>query len=197
MALLILGVFSLDEQRMIIPEEYDCIDYDEKFISCEVAYTCAERYFDYSGNELDFSEYDRVFESNGLLCVRKGKNHGYIEIDGTVVVPLILSTFVNNDLELYKKGYIVTGERKLKGLATVAGEEILPQKYSEISVHDDFIIASERTDTNWCICDTLYDFGGKPILKGAYRHMYYDKNDQTLTVETPYGTELFGLQILE
>ena len=147
--------------------------------------------------ELDFSEYDRVFESNGLLCVRKGKNHGYIEIDGTVVVPLILSTFVNNDLELYKKGYIVTGERKLKGLATVAGEEILPQKYSEISVHDDFIIASERTDTNWCICDTLYDFGGKPILKGAYRHMYYDKNDQTLTVETPYGTELFGLQILE
>ncbi|MEA5143534.1 MAG: WG repeat-containing protein [Oscillibacter sp.] len=192
-----LGVFSLDEQRMIIPEEYDCIDYDEKFISCEVAYTCAERYFDYSGNELDFSEYDRVFESNGLLCVKKGEKHGYIEIDGTVIVPLILSTFVNNDLELYKKGYIVTGERKLKGLATVAGEEILPQKYSEISVHDDFIIASERTDANWCICDTLFDFSGKPILKGAYRHMYYDKNDQTLTVETPYGTELFGLQILE
>ena len=115
-------------------------------------------------------------------------------MDGTVIIPNILSGgCVNNDLELYQKGYIITGERKQRGFATVDGVEILPQKYADIVVYDDFVIASERNDTNWCICDTLYAYDGTPIIQGAYRRMYYDRNNRELTLETPRGVECFEL----
>lgn len=189
-----LGVYSLDKQEMIIPMEYDCIDYGEKIISCEIAYTGKEQYFDYDGNELDFSAYDHISEDKGLLRTWRNGKAGFIQMDGTVIIPNILSGgCVNNDLELYQKGYIITGERKQRGFATVDGVEILPQKYADIVVYDDFVIASERNDTNWCICDTLYAYDGTPIIQGAYRRMYYDRNNRELTLETPRGVECFEL----
>ncbi len=49
-----LGVYSVNLGRMIIPEEFDCIDYGDKMISCEIRYTGKEKYYDYDGNELPF-----------------------------------------------------------------------------------------------------------------------------------------------
>ena len=192
-----LGVFSIDEGKMIIPAEYDSIDYGKHIIGCEIPYTAKERYFDYDGKELDFSAYDSVFENNELLCVRKGKKFGYIHPDGTVVVPCILSSAgsaVNDALTLYRKGYIVTGENKQYGLTTVDGVEVLPQEYSEIITHDAFIIASKRNNTNWCIKDTLFTYNGTVILDGPYRKMLYDRHEQIFTVETPYGTKRFSVE---
>ena len=189
-----LGIYSVGQQRMIIPAEYDCIDYGEKIISCEIQYSCKERYFDYSGKELDFSEYDSVSEDDGLLRTWKDRKFGFIEMDGTVVVPNILSGGIGNDcIALYRKGYIITGDYKQQGLATVDGQEILPQKYAEIIAYKDFVVASERIEGNWCVCDTLYSYDGTPILKGPYRRICYDRDKMELTAETPYGKEYFRI----
>ena len=188
-----MGVFSIDRCEMIIPAEYDFIDYGNHIISCEIPYTSKERYFDYKGNELDFSAYDRVYENDGLICVHKEGKFGYIHPDGTVVVPCILSSghAFGDTLALYRKGYTITGEKKQYGLATIDGIEILPQEYSQIITHEDFVIASKRNDSNWCIKDTLFVYDGTPILDGPYRNMFFDRHERVFTVETPYGKKYF------
>lgn len=191
-----LGVYSLDKERMIIPEEYDCVEYGEKIIFCEPAYTCSDRCFDYDGNELDFLVYDRVSEKNGLLRTWKDGKAGYIRMDGTVIVPNILGSGSfsagNDEYKLFQKGYIITGERKEKGLAFVDGREILPPRYAEIMVYDNFVVASERTERNWCIRDTMTAFDGTPILKGLYRRIEYDRERGEVYAETPSGKVFFS-----
>ena len=192
-----LGVFSIGEGKMIIPAEYDSIDYGKHIIRCEIPYTSKDRYFSYEGKELDFSAYDSVFESNELLCARKGKKFGYINPDGTVVVPCILrsaGSAGSDALALYRKGYIVTGENKKHGLSTLDGVEVLPQEYADIILHESFIIASKRNDTNWCIKDTLFTYNGTVILDVPCRGMFYDRHKQIFTVETPYGTKRFSVE---
>lgn len=191
-----LRVYSMDRQEMILPAEYDfdCVDYGETIISCELQDTCKDLYFDYSGKELDFSEYDFVHESEGMICVVKGQKQGYITLDGTEIVPTILPVGFGDDaLKLYRRGYILTESNKLYGLSSVSGERVLPQKFAEITPHEQFVIASERTDGNWCVRDTLYGYDGKPIMEGPYRHMCFDEEQQELTVETPWGTEYYQL----
>ncbi len=190
-----LGVYSLELQKMIIPPEYDSIDYGDRIISCEIPYTARERYFNYAGEELDFSQYDSVSEFEGLLRTWKDQKCGFIEFDGTVVIPNILQGGMGSDcLALYRKGYVITGEYKSYGLVTVDGREILPQKYAEIIAYDDFIIASERLEGNWCIRDTLYNYDGTPILQGTYRNMQFDQRKRELSAQTPYGIVCFEVK---
>lgn len=89
--------------------------------------------------------------------------------------------------------YIITENHKMYGLSSAAGEIILPQKFAEIITHEHFVIASEKTDGNWCVRDTLYGYDRKPIIEGPYRNMHFDKKQQELTVETPWGTEHYQL----
>lgn len=187
-----MGVYSLKQQRMIIPEKYDCVDYGAHIMKCEIQYTIRERSFTYEGEELDFSQYDSVSEQeNGLLMTWKDEKCGYITLDGAVVVPNILWSGGDNMLELYRKGYVISGEKNRLGLSTVDGRNIVPEVYDEISVEDSFVIASHNTDTGWNICDTLYTYDGAEMLEGVYRRAKYDERTHRLTVDTPYGTEYF------
>ena len=177
---------------MIIPAEYDCIDYDDHIISCEIKYTAKERYFNYAAEELDFSQYDSVSEYEGLLRTWKDQKCGFIELDGTVVIPNILQGGLSSDcLMLYRKGYVISGEYQKLGVSTLDGRIVVPEEYTEIAARDNFIIASNRISGNWCICDTLYAYDGTPILSGPYRKMLYHSDSQQLTAETPYGIEHF------
>lgn len=189
-----LGVYSIDRQAMLIPVEYDCIDYGRQLITCEMQYSGRERYFDYSGNELDFSAYDSVSEDGELLQTWKDRRYGYIKMDGTVVIPNILRGAMGSDcLALYRRGYVITGDEKSYGLATVDGREILPEKYADIIAYDGFVIASERLEGNWCVRDTLYRYDGTPILQGAYRNIRVDRKKRELRVQTPRGTAHFRI----
>ena len=189
-----LGVYSLDLQKMIIPAEYDCIDYDDYIISCEIQYTAKQRYFNYAGEELDFSQYDSVSEHEGLLLTWKDQKCGFIKLDGTVVIPNILQGGMSSDcLKLYRKGYVISGEYQKLGVSTLDGRIIVPEEYTQITAHDSFVIASNRISGNWCIGDTLYAYDGTPILSGPYRKMLYHRDSHQLTVETPYGIEHFGV----
>jgi hypothetical protein len=187
-----LGVYSLELKKMIIPAEYDCIDYDDHIISCEIKYTAKERYFNYAAEELDFSQYDSVSEYEGLLRTWKDQKCGFIELDGTVVIPNILQGGLSSDcLMLYRKGYVISGEYQKLGVSTLDGRIVVPEEYTEIAARDNFIIASNRISGNWCICDTLYAYDGTPILSGPYRKMLYHSDSRQLTAETPYGIEHF------
>ena len=189
-----LGVYSLELQKMIIPAEYDCIDYDDHIISCEIQNTARMRYFNYAGEELDFSQYDSVSEFEGLLRTWKDQKCGFIELDGTVVIPNILQGGLSSDcLKLYRKGYVISGEHQKLGVSTLDGRIIVPEEYTDIKAQDNFIIASNRIPGDWCICDTLYAYDGTPILSGPYRKMRYHSDSQQLTAETPYGIEYFGV----
>ena len=184
-----LGVYSLDLGKMIIPEKFDCIIYNKHIIDCEAKYTCESRYFDYSGKEIAiFEGYDYVNEeSDGLLYVHKGGKAGFIDWGGNVIIPPILDR--GADFGLYKKGYMITGKDKRKGLTRVSGEVILPEIYSDIHIYGDILIASERNKNNWCIKDTLFTLDGRPLLKGPYRHMTIDNKRHTLSFESPLGQE--------
>jgi len=189
-----LGVYSLDLEKMIIPAEYDCIDYDDHIISCEIQYTAKQRYYNYAGEELDFSQYDSVSEHEGLLLTWKDRKCGFIKLDGTVVIPNILQGGMSSDcLKLYRKGYVISGEYQKLGVSTLDGRIIVPEAYTQITAHENFVIASNRISGNWCIGDTLYAYDGTPILRGPYRKMLYYRDSQQLTVETPYGIEHFGV----
>lgn len=187
-----LGVYSLELQKMMIPAEYDCIDYDDHIISCEIQHTARERYFNYAGEELDFSQYDSVSEFEGFLRTWKDQKCGLIEFDGTVVIPNILQGGMSSDcLKLYRKGYVISGEYQKLGVSTLDGRIIVPEEYTEIVARDNFIIASKRISGNWCIRAALYAYDGTPILSGPYREMLYHSDSRQLTAQTPYGIEHF------
>lgn len=186
-----LGVYSIEEKRMLIPEEFDCVDYGDRMIRCEVAWTCKMRYFDYEGNELDFSEYDSVYEHKGNLRVRKDDTSWLIDWNRNVLVPQIME----NEFVLYSdhcdKGLMLVGSKKLKGLSSVDGRVILPQVFSDITIKGDFVIGSQQTDGNWRVCDTLFFIDGTPVLSGPYRNIHLDHN--TITAETPLGKEHYEI----
>lgn len=186
-----MGVYSLEQQRMIIPEEYDCVDYDEHILSCEDADTLDTHYFTYEGEELDFSQYDSGSETEGLLKTRKGDAYGYMTLDGTVVVPNILHRGRGDMLALYRKGYFISGEEHRLGFSAVDGRVIVPEVYDKISEEDSFVIASQKKDSGRDICDTLYTYDGERMLDGVCRNAQYDDKTRRLTVDTPYGTEYF------
>ena len=97
-------------------------------------------------------------------------------------------------IENYKKGILITGSRKRKGLAKTTGKVILPEVYSEINIHGDYVIASKRSDANWSFNDTLFSIDGKVILEGLYRRMTINDEEKTMTIETPTGLEFFEIE---
>ena len=180
-----VGVYSVDQRKMIIPVEFDCVDYDDHMISCE-SISGKERYFDYDGKEMFFDEYDYVYEVDGLLHVRKDGKVGVIDWNKNVLIPPVLENGLDFHLDYYKKGYLISGSTKLKGLKKTSGETILPEVYSELSLHENYVVASMRTETNWCVKDTLFLLDGTPLMEGPYRHIYIGEGE-SLTAETPQG----------
>ena len=187
-----LGVFSVSLGRMITPTEFDCIDYGDKLISCEVQYTCEDKYYDYDGNKLPFDAYDHVFEHEGLLNAWKGGKLGVIDWSGKVIIPFVLQNGTDTQLKYYKKGYLVVCSGELKGLSRTNGDVILPEIYSDISFCGDYVVASVRNNTNWIVRDTLFTIDGKPLLEGPYRRIRI-KEGGVLTAETPQGLVHFSI----
>jgi hypothetical protein len=187
-----LGVYSVELGRMITPTEFDCIDYGDRMISCEIRYTSKKRYYDYDGNELSFNDFDSVFEDKGLLKVWKDGKLGVIDWDGNILVPFILESGLDFHLDYYHKGYYITGSRKLKGLSKTDGTVILPEIYTDIYLHGELVIASLRTSANWCIRDTLFTLDGVLLMEGPYRRMHLG-DDNILDVETPQGKQYYKI----
>lgn len=180
------GVYSVPLGRMITSTDYDNIEFGDRMISCEIQYTCKERYFDYTGKELPFDEYEDVYESGDVLIARRNGKTGVLDWDGNILVPFVLDRGFDFSREYYQKGYIISGARGEKGLFKTNGDVILPPIYSEIKLHGRFAIASERTIGNWCIKDSLFTIDGSLLMEGAYRNMRFEEDD-VLSADTPLG----------
>lgn len=194
------GVYSIQNGEMLIPPEYDAIEYGEKIIFCEPTYTCYDRYFDYDGNELTFNGFTRVIEKDGNLEVYDGKHHGLIDYDHNILIPPVMNYHSGaNMIELYRKGYVITDDDgKQYGLSKIDGTVILPPKFYWISIEDNFLIARGKEARGVHLNDTLYTFGGgKLILQGAYRRISVDSENHTITLDTPNGTEHLSYSVSE
>lgn len=110
-----------------------------------------------------------------------------------MLVPPVLENGMETNFKYYRKGLIVTGSKKIHGLSRVDGTIILPDKYAEIYLHGCLAIASERTDANWCIRDSLFTTEGTLVLEGLLRSMHIDSKKYRMNVETPYGLEFFEI----
>ena len=187
-----MGVYSVQLKKMLIPPEYDSIDYGERMISCEISWTCKDRYFDYSGKELDFSEYDSVYENGDLLVVWKDGKKGLIDWNKNVIIPPIMKSY---DDSCFKKGLVISENEELQGLTTLSGQVVIPEIYSNLFVHGDLIIASEHTNGGWCVRDSLFTMDGKLILSGALKNIHIDLKTKKMSVETPTGVEFFEVEM--
>lgn len=203
-----LGVYSLDRGEMIIPEIFDCVDYDEHLISCEEAYTdengynCRDRYFDYDGKEHRFDGFNGVYEFGDYLKVWKDKKQGLIDYDGNVIIPPVLVSSavydsIQNAVDNYQSGILITENSGLFGLSKVSGEPIIPEIYSQIVFENPFAICSRKCENNASISDELFTLSGQPVLSGTYRDLHFTKNSTRINATTPYGTELFEIEILK
>ncbi|MBQ7624808.1 MAG: WG repeat-containing protein, partial [Clostridia bacterium] len=181
-----LGVYSVELGKMIIPAEFDCVDYGERMISCEIKHTCKDKYYDYEGNELPFNDYESVFEYNDVLKAWKDGKVGVIDWDGSIIVPFILEDGTDIHTDYYRKGYYITGSHMLVGLSKTDGTVILPEIYSNISFHGGLVIASSWTDTKHSIKDALFTIDGVLLMEGRYRRMRIG-DDGILEAETPQG----------
>ena len=140
-----------------------------------------------------FEGYDSVYEANGKLNVWKDGRRGVIDWDGSILVPPVMAPGFHFDESSFRLGLIITGDSKLKGLSRINGEVILPEIYSDIYLHGEFVIASIRNDCNWGIQDTLFTIDGTVILEGLYRNMSIKENEKRITAFTPTGFEVFKI----
>lgn len=189
-----VGVYSVELKKMLIPPEYDCVDYNDRMISCELSWTCKDRYFDYSGNELDFSEYDSVYEKGELLGVWKDGKNGLIDWDKNIIIPPIMKNGFSYDDACYKKGFVISEREKLQGLTKLPDQVIIPEIYSDLSPHGELIIASQNASGNWCLKDSLFTIDGELIMSGVLKNMRFDSKSKTMSVETPTGVEFFEIE---
>ena len=86
------------------------------------------------------------------------------------------------NIEIKENGHLLFG-----GQDTV----MLAEKYRDITIKDDFIIASYRNDANWDIIDELYLLDGTPVFTDIYRRVSIDGDK--LTRETPLGLEHYRI----
>ena len=203
-----MGVYSLAREEFIIPTEYHYIQYWEYIISCERFPSDKPHYdsqgkrhpyweeydqYDMKGNRLAFlDEYDSASDKNGMILVEKNGKYGYVTLEGTQIVPCVLSSADREEFKLYQKGYVITRDQSLFGVSTLDGREMLPCKFTYIRIEDVFLIASpiDKGERLSPYAD-LYDFEGTPILQGIYRNIVFDADTMELTAETPRGVQHF------
>ena len=180
------GVVQLKDNKTIIPFEYEYIEFENEHIYCE---NYGEiRCFDYEGNPIEEPPHKSEHGENYFYW--KDGKCGVTDSLGNVVVPFIFDN--SSHVDYYEQGYVVTGAKGNYGLVTLDGKEILPQKYSDITIKDGFIIARIQTRGNWTVRDELYLEDGTLILDGIYRKVSIKNN--TLSLETPAGQEFYQIK---
>jgi hypothetical protein len=87
---------------------------------------------------------------------------------------------------------VLTGTKGKRGLSTLEGTIILPERYTDIVLKDEFIIASYRTEGKWDVRDELFLLDGTLVFDDLYRRVHI--NEDSLTRETPFGLEYYKIK---
>lgn len=78
-------VYSIEKDEILIDTTFYDIEYYENIISCIEDVMSKSRYFDYSGKELFFNDFDYIEENHGQLIGYKDKEVNYIDINGNII----------------------------------------------------------------------------------------------------------------
>jgi len=183
------GVARVSDGKVIVPFEYEYIGFEKGYIECESLFGATDCY-DYDGNKLPSDFNSHRWERNGKFCMWKGLKCGVVDEDGAVILPFIFEECAH--IDYYERGYLITGTKGKRGVSTLDGTVILPEKYTDIVLKDEFIIASYRTEGNWNVRDELFLIDGTPVFDDLYRRVYIDGD--TLTRETPLGREHYRIK---
>ena len=189
----LVGIARISDGEVIIPNKYGYIGFEDGYIECEKEYwddtdsMCD--YYDYAGNLLPNESYKHSWKCDGGYGSWRKQKCGAVDENNNVIVPFIFED--SSHINYYQRGYIVTGTKGKFGLTTRDGKIMLPERYREIIIKDDFIIASYKNDTNWSIISELYLLDGTPVFTDTFRKLYIDGN--SLTRETPNGLEYYRI----
>lgn len=189
----LVGIARISDGEVIIPNKYGYIGFEDGYIECEKEYwddtdsMCD--YYDYAGNLLPNESYKHSWKCDGGYGSWRKQKCGAVDENNNVIVPFIFED--SSHINYYQRGYIVTGTKGKFGLTTRDGKIMLPERYREIIIKDDFIIASYKNDTNWSIISELYLLDGTPVFTDIFRKLYIDGN--SLTRETPNGLEYYRI----
>ena len=189
----LVGIARISDGEVIIPNKYGYIGFEDGYIECEKEYwddtdsMCD--YYDYAGNLLPSESYKHSWKCDGGYGSWRKQKCGAVDENNNVIVPFIFED--SSHINYYQRGYIVTGAKGKFGLTTRDGKIMLPERYREIIIKDDFIIASYKNDTNWSIISELYLLDGTPVFTDTYRKVYIDGDK--LTRETPLGLEHYRI----
>ena len=189
-----VGIARVSDGEIIIPAKYGYIGFEDNYIECEKEYwTDTETmcdYYDYEGNLLPNDSCKHSWKCEGGYGSWNSQHKcGAVDENNNIIVPFIFED--SSHIGYYQRGYIVTGTKGKFGLSTRNGKVMLAEKYRDITLKDDFIIASYRNDANWDIIDELYLLDGTPVFTDTYRRVSIDGDK--LTRETPLGLEHYRI----
>lgn len=182
------GVASVSDGRVIVPFVYECVDFEEDYIECETQYgeTC---YFDYDGNPLPPGFPVGGWHQDEMHCLHRDGKIVALDATGT---PLPHTFEESHHVDYFQQGFLVMGTKGKRGLSTVAGKVILPERYGDIRLKEGFIIAS-RGDDRWrSERDAVFLLDGTPVFEDLCRCVHIDGS--LLTRETPAGEEFYHIQ---
>lgn len=189
-----VGVARVSDGKVIIPNNYCYISFEEYYIECEKDICDGDGslcdYYDYNGNKLPNDLCNHKWEcEGGYGSWNKEHKCGAVDKDNNIIVPFVFED--SSHIDYYLRGYVVTGTKGKLGLTTRDGKVMLPECYHQITVKEDFIIASYKTDTNDDIIDQLYTLDGTSVFKDKYRGVLFDGDK--LTRQTPLGVEHYRI----
>lgn len=178
------GVYDIAHNRVIVPFEYESVYFDDETIECEKT-TGGEDLYDYDGNLIKDPTMAHKWKREGGFGIWKNGKCGMIDANGNEILPCIFDA--SSHMDYFLKGFVITGEKGAYGVSDTSGKIILPQKYDDIVLKDDFIIAVTKKDSGWHLSDELYNLKGDRIFRDISRRICVEKG--FITRETPLGEE--------
>ncbi len=183
-----IGAVRMDDGKVIVPFLYDFVYFEEDYIKCGKP-TGGEFYYDYDGNPLPAKIYMyRRIPGVGIVKRVDGK-YGLVDEEGNIILPFIYDN--PEYIDYYLEGFCLTGEEGRYGLTTKDGKRILEEKYTEISIEGDFIIAGKKVYFVENYSGELYFKDGTKVFEDLSRNIAI--HDKTISRETPFGREYYQI----
>ncbi len=181
------GVFSVDSGKTIVPFIFEYVFFEDDHIECE-GFTEEDghilRNYYYDGTLKENIDFIIAASKNDVYVKQKNDKYGAEDENGNILVPYIFEKL--NFVEFYRQGFHVYRNQNSFGVKSTTGSIILPPKYKDITITEDFIIGTTSVYTQ-----ELYDRKGTRIFSDPCNMIHINKN--RLSRETAFGKEVYAI----
>lgn len=192
-----LGLYSLDEDRMLTKEEYEWFSFRDTYIECGHFLDHNSHFYNYEGHLITVEGEIDDSEEEGLFELWNGKTMQLIRADGTAVSQPEYKPWGLDQKDLASKGFYISREGAdpcTRGISSTDGTELIPPVYDNIWIAEDLIIVRKKPYHLYVESDALFTKDGKLLMQGTFRNMRFEGEkwylfDRLFTFETPTGKE--------